>query len=136
MNQELYQKLFARMDELGAIRKDKSFWCEIFGYPNNGKDWRVKMIWDWCMTSNNSYWSNSDEIDFNHKRDEYEDEIIWHPPVLSDCIKAHMMGDYTLKYNPRISEECQYLFDEWELSKPYLSQQSEELGQKLISSLS
>ena len=43
-----------------------------------------------------------------------------------------MMWDYTLEYNPEISQECQWLFDEWELSKPYLEDQSDELGEKLL----
>jgi hypothetical protein len=29
MNKELYNKLFSRMEELNAIRKDLSFGCEV-----------------------------------------------------------------------------------------------------------
>lgn len=94
MNKELYQKLFTRMNELGAIRKDLSFGCEmkvistwwttriwkLFEYYE--ETWYIKCIsssW-WILTTNdrNRRFKQSWEIE----------EIIWHPPLLQDALWA------------------------------------------------
>lgn len=59
-------------------------------------------------------------------------KIIGHPPVLSDCIKANMSSDHTAKFNPTVSEECHWIVNGWDMSKPLLSDQSDELGEKLL----
>ena len=84
------------------------------------------MIWDGKMVSDNSYWSDSDEIDFDHKRDADYDEVIGHPPILSDCI-LWVRNNFDMKTD---------MIRGWNYSKPYLYQQSDELAEKLFELLS
>lgn len=73
MKQELYNQIFARMDDLGSIR-------------------------------------------------EYEDEFFYkkHKPILSDCLKAN-------KFINSSTFGVKTILDLWELEKPYLYEQSDEL---------
>ena len=124
MKTELYQKLFTRMDELGAIRNDITLWCEVIA------DWCKKIMvsdpeYDELITSN---WS----LQYNYYVKAQEDmdiaieEIIGHPPILSDCISAIKIGR---------KEWCIAQDTLWDTSNPYLHQQSDELGEKLFTLL-
>lgn len=117
MKTELYQKLFTRMDELGVVRKDLTFGCKV-------------KQWNYLWSGRKSYWKNAVWVneDLWMVLDNYSDnEIIWHPPVLSDCIYAierivsnrHWHWEYLANVY-------------WDFRKPYLNQQSDELGEKLL----
>jgi len=85
MNQELYNKLFVRMDELGAIRKDLSLGCEIETCECNDwccgiEEWVIGEKYWKCVWEKTSYIWAKFEINVM--------SVKWHPPVLSDCINA------------------------------------------------
>jgi hypothetical protein len=89
METELYNKIFQRLDELGAIRKDLSFGFQVL--------------------------------------------IFKQPPILSDVLNALDMmygiwanGKGNISYVEEITRG-------WDLSKPYLKDQSNELGEILYS---
>lgn len=118
MNQELYNKLFARMDELGAIRKDLSLGCNVW------EDY----IYVWS-----EHYDWMDAAGFLHDDCSDDDEVIWHPPVLSDCNGAI----YTIEKKQKSNwSAVLYFAEKWDNSKPYLHQQSDELGEKLFELLS
>lgn len=127
MKTELYQKLFTRMDELGAIRKDLSLGCEIETCECNDwccgiEEWVVGEKYWKCTWEKTSYIWAKFEINVM--------SVKWHPPVLSDCIYAierivsnrHWHWEYLANVY-------------WDFRKPYLHQQSDELGEKLFTLL-
>lgn len=131
MNQELYNKLFARMDSLGAIRKDLSFGCEVSWLPTTHESsTRFKMKIDTIHHYDNESlyreaFGYSDEVLMKC-------EVVGHPPILSDCI---LWYEEALQRNPFEKNtvlDIDNLLREWELSKPYLHQQSDELWDKLF----
>jgi hypothetical protein len=92
MKTELYNKIFQRLDELGAIYR-----TEVYLWPDSAP---------WADT---------------------------HSPVLSDVLNAMdmMYGIWANgKWNISYVEET---IRSWNLSKPYLKDQSDELGEKLYS---
>ena len=128
MNQELYQKLFARMDSLGAIRNDITMWCEVIA-DGDKKIMVSDPEYDELITSNWSLQYNY-YVKAQEDMDVAIDEVIWHPPVLSDCIKALCLN--------RIWREdvTGFCYEYWNESEPYLHQQTDELWEKLLTLLS
>jgi hypothetical protein len=122
MNKELYNKLFSRMEELNAIRKDLSFGCEVSWYPTSHESTIPYIIRiDWTR-----YYENGA---LNQFQDEilYNAEIIWHPPILSDCI-------YALKVNSR-QTWIDLILRMYDYSKPYLRDQKDHFGEQLLNNL-
>ena len=112
------------MDELGAIRKDLSLGCEIEDFLKR------KYICIDNKTCSNRWTSFSIS---------WKEIIIWHPPILSDCMSAlyarlQLFDTYEQDQNcEKLLESFPYNYD---YSKPYLHQQLDELGEKLLSLLS
>lgn len=96
METELYGKIFARMDELSAIRYKETFGAEV----------KLK---------------------------------ICEAPILSDCMAA-LYARLQLFDKYEQVQNCERLLDSfpynYDYSKPYLYQQLDELGEKLLSLLS
>ncbi len=126
METELYNKIFARMYELGAIRKDLSLGCEIETCECN----------DWCC------WIEDGVIGQKYWVCIWEKtSYIWakfpinilsvkgHPPVLSDCIQWLC---FVFKWEYDYEFSVYELVSKWYYKKPYLHQQSDELGEKLL----
>ena len=121
MNQELYNKLFARMDEVGAIRKDLSFGCKI----HNEEFWE----WTFVMEATEIMGDYEEHKGFalclEHGFKFKISSTIWHPPVLSDCIRwCESVFPWSRWYTMTQAM--------WDWRKPYLHQQSDELGEKLL----
>lgn len=135
MNSELYQQLFNKLDSLSAIRKDLTFWCEVIltstWWSNKrgaileiNKHYSKYLSKSWILSNNNANrrFKQSWEIK----------EIIWHPPVLTDCLKA--IDESSIYIIERIILTYD-LAKKWDLSKPLLSDQSDELGEYLLTLL-
>ncbi len=140
MNTSLYQKLFARMDELGAIRKDLTFGCEIIiseadywrgtfydEYPNNfpvtitGKGKNI----EWKEIIFFTGWVNG------LIEQEKIKKILWHNPVFSDAFLA-----FTLSKNGNFVGFEMLVMFKWNYAKPFLKDQSDELWTSLLNLLS
>lgn len=125
MQVELYNKLFARMDELGAIRKDLSLGCEIETCECNDwccgiEEWVVGEKYWKCTWEKTSYIWAKFEINVM--------SVKWHPPVLSDCIRwCESVFPWSRWYTMTQAM--------WDFRKPHLHQQSDELGEKLFTLL-
>jgi hypothetical protein len=123
------------MEELNAIRKDLSFGCEVSWYPTSHESTTPYIIRiDWTR-----YYENGA---LNQFEDEilYNAEIIWHPPVLSDVIKWLEINNqsdlYTSAYDDwMFTGYIEETMKMWNLSEPYLKDQSDELWKYLLSSL-
>lgn len=130
MNSTLYQKLFDKLDSLSAIRKDLTLWCEIVTAECN--DWCC-WIEEWLI--GDKYWECEKEIT-HYIWTRYDVHIIdvkWHPPVYTDCIHWIIIADHTdWRYYKDNTFE---LLSDWNLSKPFLSEQSDELGEYLLTLL-
>lgn len=135
MNSKLYKQLFNKLDSLWAIRKDLTFGCEVIlistWWTNRraiileiNKHYSKYLSKSWILSNNNANrrFKQSWEIK----------EIIWQPPVLSDCIKA------IKKSSKHIVEKINWIYDlvkKWDNNKPLLSDQSDELGKYLLTLL-
>lgn len=137
MNKELHDKIFARMDELGAIRKDLTFGCIILVDDDLGNEMPNTIIDEFSGGRNPSKTFNPSNhtviitLEWAEVVKEWivEWQIIGHLPVLSDCMNAcwgHMSTDKASRARDTIAML-------WDCSKPYLIDQSDELGEKLYS---
>lgn len=115
MNSELYKKLFNKLDSLGAIRKDLTFGCEYIVPWDTSL--HVHISKDTAMLPN---WVTYPTLK--------PKKIFWHPPVLSDCLKAINKWKFWIPLATTVLMEC-------DLSKPLLSDQSDELGEYLLTLL-
>ena len=125
MDKQLYDKIFVRMDELGAIRKDLSFVWELISNNWNPATYiklrpnpinRSKDMHDLHYTNGTSAMAYIEDY-----------EIIGHPPVLSDCIIGYKMSVMA------ISQKKLLEFVRMWNGKSYLIEQSDELGEKFYS---
>lgn len=125
MNTDLYESIFTKMDSLWAIRKDISFWCEIL-YNENKHLWfpdRTEIIvhsFNDRKTTISENLMRLDEIDTSCIV-----SIIWHPPILSDCI-------FAIWENCTIDCPIDSILNNWYIQTPLLKDQSNELWKKLL----
>lgn len=128
MKTEIYNNLFSRLSELGAIRKDLSLGCKV---------WEIyTYIWS-------EHYEWMDAAGFLHDDISDDDEVKWHPPELSDCLNCvyntisddEFYSDSTPHCEWISRWEAEKIIDLWDLSKPYLHQQSDETGEKLFTLL-
>lgn len=144
MKTELYNKIFERMDELGAVRKDLTFGCNVILKSTGWTSKKAKVImyfdktWAWKFVGNWDVILTTNERNRRFKQSWEVSEIIGHPPVLSDCIKIASIWDYTkdIYDNDWVMVECNWWFEKWDCSKPYLLDQSDELWEKILSLIS
>lgn len=137
MQAELYNKLFARLDELGAIRKDLTNWCEIKWSPC----WYISKEKQSVIFSKDIDYNEQDKCIYNNDgyREFNDCEIVWHPPVLSDCMLA-IKKILPTKWYWDSTIESEFIGTDlevdWDYLKPYLPSQSDELWEKLFELLS
>lgn len=131
MNTELYQQLFNKLDSLWAIRKDLTFWCEV----QYGDDWKIKFV-SLENDDENIVWlyTRTNNITWIEDLEDYK--IIWHPPIYTDVIDWVNEATKEWMYLRDTAEKVLYeIISKWDLSKPLLSDQSDELGEYLLTLL-
>ena len=132
------------MEELNAIRKDLSFGCEVIITYKTLQ--HKEMGWDdyeimasvdekfICITKDyfmDLYWEvyhlnrmGSDDIPWDIT------EIIWHPPVLSDCIRAIELKNKDDDISLSVG-----IASIWNTNFPFLKEQSDRLWSILLTKL-
>lgn len=130
MNSELYQKLFDKLDSLSAIRKDLTLWCEV--YSNEYDTYHYFLYQEYTWYEHITVTQCISHIPTIERWNEWELEIIWHQPVLTDCLKAiNESSTYVI-------ERINWIYDlakKWNYNFPLLSEQSDELGEYLLTLL-
>lgn len=133
MEAKLYNQLFNKLDSLSAVRKDLTLWCEITTCECN--DWccwiEEWVIWEkyWiCEWWKTSYIWTSFSVNII--------EVKWHPPIYTDVIDWVNEATKEWMYLRDTAEKVLYeIISKWNLSKPLLSEQSDELGEYLLTLL-
>ena len=112
-------------------RKDKGYWCIILNW------WRQYIIWhDYSLSWNRTKLMTMRFCD-NCPTTEYFniDEVVGHPLILSDILNYLLNNDYAVVVRKNhiliesmvLYKEIEWDMIEWDISKPYLKDQSTEV---------
>lgn len=130
MKAEIYNELFEKLESLWAIRDDTTNWCRVKVYLSDYyRTWTILDEVNW------RYRVKPD--DYNYQTSDFESydlTIIWHEPILTDCIQAIFEINHIDTATQK--REIWKLAFNYDYSRPYLKDQLDDLWIKLLSLLS